>query len=111
MALRRKNRLAKKDFRKVFKEGDAVRGTFFFIKFRRNNLGFPRFGIVVPIKITKGAVARNRIKRILSEVIRSHTMTSGIGLDVIITVKAKGEEEDLKMDLANLLAKKLSPHD
>lgn len=72
MALNKKNRLKKKrDFEDVFKKGKAVKGSFLFIKYRKNKLDMPRFGFVVSAKVAKKAVERNKTRRILSEVARS----------------------------------------
>ena len=71
MALPKKNRLKKKkDFEEVFKKGKAVRGNFLFVRYLKNSLQFPRFAFVVSSKVSKKAVARNRIRRLLSETVR-----------------------------------------
>ncbi len=71
MALNKKNRLKKKkDFESVFKKGKAVKGNFLFVRYLKNNLGFPRFAFVVSSKVSKKAVVRNRIRRTLSEAVR-----------------------------------------
>ncbi len=84
MALNKKNRLKKKrDFKEVFKKGRAVKGSFLFIKYRKNELGVPRFGFVVSAKVAKKAVERNQIRRILSEAARG--MVNGLeGHDIIV---------------------------
>lgn len=70
MALNKKNRLKKKkDFETVFKKGKAVRGNFLFGKYYKNDLGIPRIAFVVSLKVSKKAVIRNRIRRIISEVV------------------------------------------
>ena len=71
MALPKHNRLKrKKDFESVFKKGKAVKGDFLFVRYLKNSLGFPRFAFVVSSKVSKKAVVRNRIRRILSEAAR-----------------------------------------
>ncbi len=68
MALNKKNRLKKKrDLESVFKKGKAVKGSFLSIKYKKTEIGIPRFGFIVSTKVSKKAVERNRIKRILSE--------------------------------------------
>ena len=72
MALNKKNRLKRtKDFEGVFKRGKSIKGEFLFIRYLKNNLEFPRFAFVVSAKVSKKAVVRNRIRRILSEAVRS----------------------------------------
>ena len=70
MALSRKHRLPKKPFDLVFKTGKTVRGGFFFVRFKGNKLGYGRVAVVVPSKVSKKSTVRNRIKRVISEVIR-----------------------------------------
>lgn len=72
MALNKKNRLKKKkDFESVFKKGKAIRGNFLFVRYLKNGLQFPRFAFVVSSKVSKKAVVRNRIRRLLSEAART----------------------------------------
>ena len=67
MALNKKNRLKrKKDFEGVFKQGKAVKGNFSFTRYLKNNLDFPRLAFIVSSKVSRKAVVRNRIRRVLS---------------------------------------------
>lgn len=84
MALNKKNRLKKRrDFEEVFKKGKAVKDSFLFIKYRKNELGVSRFGFVVSAKVAKKAVERNKIRRILSEAVRGKIDDLG-GYDIIV---------------------------
>lgn len=102
MALNKKNRLKKKrDFGEVFKNGRAVKGSFLFIKYRKNGLAASRFGFVVSAKVAGNAVERNRIKRILSEVARDR-IESLDGYDILVFAANKitsVPKEDIKKDL------------
>lgn len=70
--MNKKNRLKKKrDFENIFKKGKSVNGSFLFIKYKKNQLGWPRFGFVVSAKVAAKAIERNKIRRILSEAARS----------------------------------------
>lgn len=89
MALNKKNRLKKKrDFEEVFKKGKAVNGSFLFIKYRKNELGIPRFAFVVSAKVSKKAVERNKIRRIISESART-VIKNLDNYDVIVVVAKK----------------------
>jgi len=69
----RKFRLRKrKDFENVFSKGRKIDISELGISiiYAENNLGYPRFAVVVPKKSVKLAVRRNRIKRIIREAIR-----------------------------------------
>ena len=72
MALNKKNRLKRqKDFEGVFKQGKAAKGNFLFAKYRKNDLDPPRLAFIVSAKVSRKAVVRNRIRRILSEISRA----------------------------------------
>ncbi len=100
MALNKKNRLKKKrDFEGVFKKGKAVKGSFLFIKYTKNELGVPRLGFVVSAKIAGKAVERNKIRRILSEAVRTRINSMG-GYDIIVFA-SKGITRASKQDVAS----------
>ena len=105
MALSKKYRLvSRSDFDKVFKEGKAVKGSFLFIKWLANEQGFPRFGFVVPKKVYSGAVDRNRLKRVLSEIVNPYVKNNlANSRDFVVTVNKKGQESFIKNELINLL--------
>lgn len=108
MALNKKNRLKRKrDFEDVFKKGKAVKGSFLFIKYRKNKLDEPRFGFVVSAKIAGKAVERNKIRRILSEV--SGGIIDGLdSYDIIVVATSKiiaAHKEDVAKDFLEVLRK------
>lgn len=72
--LPRKFRLTKKsDFQKVFKTGKKFSGRYYLLSVLFDeNLANPKVGIVVSNKISKKAVERNRIKRLLREVVQGY---------------------------------------
>lgn len=55
--------------------------------FRRGDTKPSKFGFVVSTKIAKKAVDRNRIKRVLSEIVRLNLDKFPSGLDVLFLVK------------------------
>ncbi len=89
--LAREFRLSKTlDIRRVFQRGSSCASPFFSIKFLRNpspTSGF-RFAVIVPNKISKKAVVRNRIKRRLREMVRAYE-TQLIPLHCDITMQGK----------------------
>lgn len=88
MALKTKNRLKKKkEFDGVFKNGKTVNGSFLFIKFKSNNLDVSRFGFVISLKVSKKAVKRNRIRRLLAETAQNNLKQIKDNYDIIIVVK------------------------
>lgn len=86
--LPRSNRLTKKsDFENAFKKGSSFDEKIFFLKLARNDLSYSRFGFVVSRKISKKAVIRNKIKRVLREIIRLELKKIKTGFDAIIIAK------------------------
>ncbi len=108
MALNKKNRLKKKrDFENVFKKGRAVNGSFLFIKYRKNGLDTSRFGFIVSVKVSKKAVERNRIRRILSEAVRGRIDGLG-GYDIAVFATKKiimADKKDVIEDFLEMLNK------
>ena len=103
MALNKKNRLKKRlDFEDVFKKGKAVKGGFLFIKYKKNELGIPRFGFVISTKIAGKAVERNKTRRILSEVARGVIDNLG-DYDIIVFVNSKITAEAREVILEDFL--------
>ncbi len=85
MALSRKYRLARKDSEHVFRKGETVKGSFFFIKFSENKIGHCRLAILVPVRVSKSSTVRNRLRRRATEIFRAAGL-EGQSLDVIFVV-------------------------
>ena len=84
--MRRAARLAKgTEFDSVYEKGTVVRGPFFVLRIRENDLGHVRWGFAVGKRLRRRAVDRNRIRRRLREAAR----LAGIrgSADVILTAK------------------------
>lgn len=106
MALPRVNHLTKKkDFDVIFKEGNAVKGNFLFIKYKKNALPNSRFAFIVSVKVAKKAVTRNRIRRQLSELVRRNIDKIKDGYDVLVMIKKEEKDDILKSELLTLLTK------
>lgn len=108
MALNKKNRLKrKKDFESVFKKGKASKGNFLFARYLENDLGFSRFAFIVSSKVSKKAVVRNRIRRVLSDI--SRTRLKGFGpVDIILVADKKITEaprDKIEQDLEAIFRK------
>jgi len=107
--LPKKYRLKKeKDFELVFKRGKKANSDSLFLKFKKNNLFFSRFGFSVGKKISKKAVIRNKIKRKLSNIIYKKIKNIKSGFDVIIIVTYKildKNYQEIEVELNKLLNK------
>ena len=62
------------------------KSNFFIAKFSSNKLNFSRFGVIISVKVSKSAVKRNKIKRIIFDFIRLNKFYELPGNDVAITV-------------------------
>ena len=57
-------------YQQVFKTGRRGRHSLMGVVALRNDLGYPRLGLAVSRKVSRKAVIRNRIKRVLREAFR-----------------------------------------
>ncbi|MCL5666460.1 MAG: ribonuclease P protein component [Patescibacteria group bacterium] len=88
----RKSRLAKKkDVERVFARGRGFFNPYFTIKFLRKPGSGSRFTVVVSTKVSKRAVRRNRLKRLLREFIRMRLLFLTEG-DYAVVVKPAAEK-------------------
>ncbi|MCX5869918.1 MAG: ribonuclease P protein component [Deltaproteobacteria bacterium] len=83
-----KNHLLRKgwEFEQVYKQGKRLHGKGFTLIVLHNNLGQSRIGISVHRQI-KGAVKRNRIKRIIRESFRLHRELYPECADIIFAIR------------------------
>jgi len=67
-----KNRLKKKkDFEKVLKQGENIRGSVMYFKVLKTKEPEPRIGFIVSKKVSPKAVERNKARRRMKEAVRS----------------------------------------
>ncbi len=104
-----KNRLKKeKEFQRVFDNGRFIASDLLSIRFLDNGIDEIRVGFIVSKKVSKKAVSRNRIKRVLREIIRSKIGRMKKNVDMIITAKGKilkSEPGEIEDSLEGLLKK------
>ena len=114
-----KYRLKKKtNFARVEIDGKLIQSTSFGMGIYdrskdfngENNNSESHFGFIISTKISKKAVVRNRIKRVISEVIRKHLDIIKKGLDVVFLIKpsaAKLGKEELEKETYEIITKNL----
>lgn len=73
-------------FRYVFEKPKKISGEAIDFYIRKNHLTHPRLGMAVPKRALKGAVLRNRLRRLLREHFRESACSLG-GYDIIAMVK------------------------
>ncbi|MBA3008152.1 MAG: ribonuclease P protein component [Proteobacteria bacterium] len=74
------------EFEQVYKQGRRLHGKGFTLIFNRNEFGYSRIGISVHRQI-RGAVKRNRIKRIIRESFRLHRELFPESADIIFAIR------------------------
>lgn len=74
----------KKDFEIIFKKGASFKNSLLVLKVIKNNFGESRFGFIVSKMVSKKAVARNKIRRRLSEIIRFNMAQMEKGIDAVL---------------------------
>jgi ribonuclease P protein component len=62
----------KVDFNVAYARGRRVGDGFFSVTVMRNDLGTPRLGMAVAVRVAGGSVARNRLRRVIRESFRLH---------------------------------------
>lgn len=85
--LKAANRLrARADFARTYQGGKTRHGEFVMVRARANHKTTNRYGVVVSKKVSKSAVARNRIKRRIMAIVRIDLPLVG-NTDLIIVVR------------------------
>ncbi|MBU1102626.1 ribonuclease P protein component [Patescibacteria group bacterium] len=99
------NSLSKeKDFQIVFAGGKIIQDEYLIVRARTNGLGDSRWGLVVSAKVDRRAVARNRLRRQMREIIRKNSARLVSGLDVVVIAKKALVGKKFKEIENNLLA-------
>jgi len=75
-----------KDYLSIYKKAEYTAGKYVVIYVRKNNLPFNRLGITAGKKVG-GAVERNRAKRLIRQVYRTHEIELPVGIDIVIVAR------------------------
>ena len=107
MALNRALRLRKSsEFQRVRQQGRRTTSRLLILAWMPNDVGRLRIGFVVSKRISKHAVERNSIKRLLSEAIRPVLSALPAGMDIVLSARNPATTADVYMfgqDIATLL--------
>jgi ribonuclease P protein component len=102
----REERLTKSEqYTSVYNEGITQVDRILVLKAKLNQLEFSRYGISVSKRVGK-AVVRNRVKRVLREILRLTPMTPG--WDIILIARspsAGGDYQELYKSVIKLLSR------
>jgi len=104
--MKRERRLTKPaEYSRVYNQGFSQADNLVAIRAMPNQLSFSRFGISVSKRLGK-AVVRNRVKRLLREILRVAPLNPGWDFVVIArTPAAKSDYHQLRKSVLNLLSR------
>ena len=95
------------DFDAAYARGRRMGDGFFAVTATLNQSGAPRLGLAVAVRAAGGAVARNRIRRIIRESFRLHQR--GIpAVDLVVSIRSRARDaspQALRESLAALWKK------
>lgn len=98
MALKRALRLRKSsEFQRVRQQGRSITSRLLTLAWKSNDVAQLRIGFVVSKRISKRAVDRNRLKRLLSEAIRPSLPSLSPGWDIVLGVRKDTLTANLRM--------------
>ncbi len=107
MALNRALRLRKNsDFQRVRQQGRSVTSRLLILAWTPNDKAHVRVGFVISKRISKHAVTRNYVKRLLGEAIRPMLADLPVGLDIVFSARGQVLGTDLstlRQDMSTLL--------
>ena len=97
-----------RDFQRAYREGSRARGRLLVVVAVENELGWTRLGLAIGKKIWKGAVRRNRVRRIFREAFRLSRADLPVGVDLILMAAEPGLDpqlEETRSELVHLARK------
>lgn len=100
--LPKKLRLPIKDFSPPNKK---ISFPFFTLKFKKNNLGYNRFGVIISLKVDKRSSRRNFWKRRFFEDFKNWPNLSSDFLFIVQPTIKNASKEDLKVQLKSVISK------
>lgn len=98
---RRARLTGRKAFTGVFARPVKSSDRYFTVLARPNDLPYPRLGLAISRKVSKSAVARNRLKRLVRESFRHHQPGIG-GWDCVVMGRVGAAEQGNAILFASL---------
>ena len=95
-----------KDIERVYKKGKSFKEDFLVLKVMKNTLAKSRFAFIVSQKVSKKAVARNKVKRRLRETIKKQTKIIATGFDSLVIARSETVEKNFS-EIEKVLTKLL----
>jgi ribonuclease P protein component len=100
--LSKKFRLSRKEIETIHKNGRRLNAAGLSIKCLANNLDYSRFAVNVPVKVSKKATVRNRLRRIVYDEIGKAKPAGN--LDCLIGIYRLGDEAVLRQKVKQICA-------
>lgn len=98
--LQKKYRLNRNEINVIYKKGQGRNFGDFGLKFLENRAACPRFAVVVPQKVVKYAVERNRLRRVIfDELAKVVASPQTISRDYIIRLYKPIDEKLLRQEI------------
>ena len=99
MALKRALRLrSSRDFQRVRQHGRSVSSRLLILAWNANNLDSSRVGFIVSKRVSKLAVTRNRLKRLLGEAVRPLLASLPPGYDLVLSARQQAAGPAVRLD-------------
>src|SRR5260370_24633182 len=92
------------EVQRVREQGRSMMSRLLILGWMSNDVARLRIGFVVSKRISKRAVERNYIKRLLSEAIRAALPRLGVGLDIVVSARQQAGTADLHTLEQDMLA-------
>lgn len=77
-----------KEIKRLFDKGKGVFDDFCGVKYAKNGLSVTRFAVVAGLKVSKKAVARNRVKRQVRAIVQKQLGALAPGYDVALLIRS-----------------------
>jgi ribonuclease P protein component len=84
------------EFQRVRQQGRSIMSPLLILAWMPNDVAKIRVGFVVSKRVSKRAVDRNYIKRLLSEAMRALLPRLPSGLDIVVSARQKANMVDLR---------------
>lgn len=85
------------DFQRVRQQGQSIASRLLILAWSPNDLARLRIGFVVSKRISKHAVRRNYLKRLLSEAMRGVLPELPANMDIVLTARNSAASSDLRL--------------